>query len=145
MLVHAGLPRSGENQGKQKFFRVSEKSGKIFGPVKVNEKSGNYIFIAHKIPFKCRPTIVLKGSQEYFHVFYRVLQDNGSDHDRNRYPVDPSGPECTGRPTFHLHTSCQCIFLAANRSSISAFNPLDQSYRKGLYRTVPSRHCIGSN
>ena len=99
----------------------------------------------HCIQNSVSVSVVLKGSQEYFQEFFLFLQDNGSDHDRNRHPVDPSGAECTGRPTFHLHTSCQCIFLAANRSSISAFNPLDQSYRKGLYRIVPSRRCIGNN
>ena len=40
MLVYAGLPRSGENQGKQKFFMVSEKSGKVFDIVKVVKRQG---------------------------------------------------------------------------------------------------------
>ena len=47
----AGLPRPGKNQGKEDFFKVREfvkKSGKIFDIVKVSEKSGNTIFIAHK-------------------------------------------------------------------------------------------------
>ena len=46
MLVRAGLPRSGENQGKQKFFMVSEKSGKIFDIVKVVKRQG-IIFSLH--------------------------------------------------------------------------------------------------
>lgn len=118
---------------------VSEKSGKIFDVVKVVKRQG-IIFSLHTKFRKCKRSFKRKSG-----IFSGVLQDNGSDHDRNRYPVDPSGAECTGRPAFHLHTSCQCIFLAANRCSISAFNPLDQSYRKGLYRMMPSRHFIGSN
>ena len=46
MLVYAGLPRSGENQGKQKFFMVSEKSGKVFDIVKVVKRQG-IIFSLH--------------------------------------------------------------------------------------------------
>ena len=46
MLVHASLTRSGKNQGKQKFFKVSEKSGKIFDIVKVVKRQG-IIFSLH--------------------------------------------------------------------------------------------------
>ena len=46
MLIPAGFPRSGENQGKQKFFMVSEKSGKIFDIVKVVKRQG-IIFSLH--------------------------------------------------------------------------------------------------
>lgn len=46
MLVYAGLPRSGENQGKQKFVMVSEKSGKVFDIVKVVKRQG-IIFSLH--------------------------------------------------------------------------------------------------
>ena len=55
ILITAGFPRSGKNQEKEHFFKVREfvkKSGKIFVIVKVSEKSGNTIFIAHKIPWK---------------------------------------------------------------------------------------------
>ena len=40
MRVHAGLPRSGKSQGKQKCFKVSEKSGKVFDIVKVVRRQG---------------------------------------------------------------------------------------------------------
>ena len=48
--VVTGLPQSGKNQGKRKFFKVREKSGKIFDIVKLSEKSGNSVFwfIVHK-------------------------------------------------------------------------------------------------
>ena len=46
MLVHVGLPRSGKNQGKQKCFKVSEKSGKIFDIVKEAKRQG-IIFSLH--------------------------------------------------------------------------------------------------
>ena len=44
------LPWSGKSQGKRKFFKVREKSGKIFDIIKVSEKSGNSVFwfIVHK-------------------------------------------------------------------------------------------------
>ena len=43
-------PWSGKSQGKRKFFKVKEKSGKIFDIIKVSEKSGNSVFwfIVHK-------------------------------------------------------------------------------------------------
>ena len=44
------LPWLGKSQGKRKFFKVREKSGKIFDIIKVSEKSGNSVFwfIVHK-------------------------------------------------------------------------------------------------
>ena len=48
--VVTGLPQSGKSQGKRKFFKVREKSGKIFDIIKLSEKSGNSVFwfIVHK-------------------------------------------------------------------------------------------------
>ena len=60
MLVHAGLPRSGENQGKQKFFMVSEKSGKIFDIVKVVKHQG-IIFSLHTKFRKCKRSFKRKS------------------------------------------------------------------------------------
>ena len=39
-----GCQGHGKVREKQKFFKVREKSGKIFGIVKVSEKSGNSVF-----------------------------------------------------------------------------------------------------
>jgi len=38
------LPWSGKSQGKRKFFKLREKSGKTFDIIKVSEKSGNAVF-----------------------------------------------------------------------------------------------------
>lgn len=77
MLVYAGLPRSGENQGKQKFVMVSEKSGKVFDIVKVVKRQG-IIFSLHtkfrkrKRSFK-RKSGIFSSVLPCFAVFCRIM------------------------------------------------------------------------
>ena len=116
-MINKNFSRSVKSQGKSLILSTSVKLQGI-------------IFSLHTEFGKRKRGLKMK-SGIFSSVLPCFLQGNGSDHDRNRHPVDPCGAECTGRPTFHLHSSCQCIFLATNRSSVSAFHPLDQSYRKG--------------
>ena len=55
--TYSGMSQSGKNQGKTIIFQgqgkvreFCKRSGKIFEVAKVSEKSGNFIFLVHKVP-----------------------------------------------------------------------------------------------